>query len=82
MGNLTRRAGCPMGKKNLRGQLSAGAAGICARARAAKQKGSHMGVASGGAALRAVRVVQVAQKKEISGKKIVQFDDAILFDFF
>jgi hypothetical protein len=27
-------------------------------------------------------VVQVAQKKEISGKKIVQFDDAILFDFF
>lgn len=41
-----------------------------------------MGVVSGGAALRAVRVVQVAQKKEISGKKIMQFDDAILFDFF
>lgn len=69
-------------KKFLKGQLSAGAAGICARARAAKQKGSHMWVASDGAALKAVRVVQVAQKKEISGKKIVQFDDAILFDFF
>lgn len=41
-----------------------------------------MGVALGGAALRAVRVVQVAQKKEISGKKIVQFDKKILFDFF
>ena len=45
-------------------------------------KGVAYGAASGGAALRAVRVVQVAQKKEISGKKIVQFDDAILFDFF
>ena len=41
-----------------------------------------MGVASGGAALGAVRIVQVAQKKEISGKKIVQFDEKILFDFF
>lgn len=45
-------------------------------------KGVAYVVASGSAALRAVRVVQVAQKKEISGKKIVQFDDAILFDFF
>ena len=69
-------------KKFLRSQLSAGAAGICARARAAKQNGSHMRVVSGGAAMRAVRVVQVAQKKEISGKKIVQFDKKILFDFF
>lgn len=33
-----------------------------------------MGVASGGS--------QGAQKKEISGKKIVQFDEKILFDFF
>lgn len=41
-----------------------------------------MRVASGGAALKAVKVVQVAQKKEISGKKIVQFDKKILFDFF
>ena len=56
-------------KKFLRGQLPSGAAGICARARAAKQKGSHMGVVSGCAALRAVRVVQVAQKECDFGKK-------------
>ena len=67
-------------KKILRGQLPSGAAGICARARAAKQNGSHMGTKLG--ARPQERVVQVAQKKEISGKKIVQFDDAILFDFF
>lgn len=41
-----------------------------------------MRVVSGGAAMRAVRVVQVAQKETISGKKIVQFDKKILFDFF
>ena len=56
-------------KKFLEGRLSAGAAGICARARAAKQKGSHMGIVSGGAAMRAVRVVQVAQKECDFGKK-------------
>ena len=38
-----------------------------------------MGVVSGDAVLRAVRVVQVAQKKEISGKKIVQFDEFIKY---
>ena len=70
MGKLTRRAGRPMGKKIFEGQLSAGAAGICARARAAKQKGSHMGVASGGAVLRVVKVVQVAQKECDFGKKV------------
>jgi hypothetical protein len=64
----------------LKGRLSAGAAGICARARAAKQNGSHMGVELGTRPQE--RVVQVAQKKEISGKKIVQFDEKILFDFF
>ena len=80
MGKLTRRAGRPMGKKILRGRLSAGAAGICARARAAKQNGSHMGSELGYD--RRGGLCRLHKKSAISGKKIVQFDDAILFDFF
>lgn len=82
MGKLTRRAGRPIGKKIFEGPTFCRRGGHMRPGRAAKQKGSHMGVASGGAALGAVRVVQVAQKKEISGKKIVQFDEKIFLDFF
>lgn len=82
MGKLTRRAGRPMGKKILEGRLPTGAAGICARARAAKQKGSHMGLELDSAALRGGQLCRLHKKSAISGKKIVQFDDAILFDFF
>ena len=69
-------------KKILRGRLSAGAAGICARARAAKQKESHMGAVSGHAASRGGQLCRLHKKSAISGKRFVQFDDAILFDFF
>lgn len=71
-----------MGKKNFEGPTFCRRGGHMRPGPGCQTKGVAYVVASGGAALRAVRVVQVAQKKEISGKKIVQFDDAILFDFF
>lgn len=74
-----RRAGRLMGKKIFEGPT------FCRR-------GGHMrpgpgcqtkGVAYGGyIRWRGPEGSQVAQKKEISGKKIVQFDKKILFDFF
>jgi len=82
MGKLTRRAGRPIGKKIFEGPTFCRRGGHMRPGPGCQIKRVAYGVISGGAALRAVRVVQVAQKETISGKKIVQFDDAILFDFF
>lgn len=71
-----------MGKKIFEGPTFCRRGGHMRPGPGCQTKEVAYGVVSGGAVLRAVKVVQVAQKKEISGKKIVQFDDTILFDFF
>ena len=83
MGNLMRRAGRPIGKKIFEEPT------FCRR-------GGHMRPGPGCQAKWVAYVgcirwrgpegqsglCRLHKKKEISGKKIVQFDDAILFDFF
>ena len=64
-----RRAGRPMGKKNFEGPTFYRRGGHMRPGPGCQTKGVAYGVASGGAAMRAVRVVQVAQKECDFGKK-------------